>query len=185
MRNIFDQYSQPENKLTHALVTCLNEEKALLYDFLENIAGFSCDKKQKLIVVEQGLPDGRSFSDTDLEGRGLPDAIIFPENQEEILVIENKISSELTLDQLDRHYKTIKRYGFEKINGLTITVKNYSFSNPAWKHVYWTDVFCWAQKHQLKSKWAKSLVEYMEVLEMQITETQYLTEGTLTTFTRV
>tara|TARA_B110000858_G_C17642253_1_gene398660 strand:- start:151 stop:318 length:168 start_codon:yes stop_codon:yes gene_type:complete len=26
MRNIFDQYTQPENKLTHSLISCLNEE---------------------------------------------------------------------------------------------------------------------------------------------------------------
>ena len=30
MRNIFDQYEQPENRLTHALVTTLDQDRALL-----------------------------------------------------------------------------------------------------------------------------------------------------------
>ena len=38
MRNIFDQYSQPENKLTHSLASCLYEDKKLLesygYDYI-------------------------------------------------------------------------------------------------------------------------------------------------------
>ena len=33
MRNVFDQYSQTENKLTHALACCLHEDVDLLRDF--------------------------------------------------------------------------------------------------------------------------------------------------------
>ena len=37
MRNIFDQYSQPENKLTHSLASCLYEDKRLLNSFLKRL----------------------------------------------------------------------------------------------------------------------------------------------------
>ena len=39
MRNVFDQYSQPENRLTHALMTALHEDRGLLALFLREIAG--------------------------------------------------------------------------------------------------------------------------------------------------
>jgi hypothetical protein len=34
LRNIFDQYSQPENRITHALMTAINEDRNLLGHFL-------------------------------------------------------------------------------------------------------------------------------------------------------
>ena len=34
MRNLFDQYDQPENRLSHALAVCLNEDRRLLTKFL-------------------------------------------------------------------------------------------------------------------------------------------------------
>ncbi len=185
MRNIFDQYSQPENKLTHALVSCLNEDDHLLNDFMKVFVGLESTQKNKLIVTEQGLPDGDSYAEFESEARGLPDALIYPTDGDWIVVIENKISSDLTLDQLNRHYKTIKRYSFNKIYGLTITTKKYDLEDPNWNHFYWTDIYSLVQKHKSKSKWAHYLVEYMEVLEMQLTDDQYLKEGTLTTFTGV
>ena len=37
MRNIFDQYAQPENLVTHALMTALDEDRALLGLFLQKL----------------------------------------------------------------------------------------------------------------------------------------------------
>jgi hypothetical protein len=34
MRNLFDQYNQPENRLSHALAVCLSEDRRLLTRFL-------------------------------------------------------------------------------------------------------------------------------------------------------
>ena len=39
MRNVFDQYKQPENRLTHALVSSLSEDSNLLKNFVRWIAG--------------------------------------------------------------------------------------------------------------------------------------------------
>ena len=37
MRNIFDQYAQPENRVTHALMTALDEDRVLLGLFLHEL----------------------------------------------------------------------------------------------------------------------------------------------------
>lgn len=34
MRSIFDQYTQPENQLTHGLICCLDQDRKLLKHFL-------------------------------------------------------------------------------------------------------------------------------------------------------
>jgi hypothetical protein len=34
MRNVFDQFKEPENRLTHALMTSLSEEPKLLKGFV-------------------------------------------------------------------------------------------------------------------------------------------------------
>ncbi len=57
MRNIFDQYSQPENRVTHALMTALNEDRALLDVFLKDIAKHLPPKKSgPLSITEQSYP---------------------------------------------------------------------------------------------------------------------------------
>ena len=56
MRNLFDQYNQPENRLSHALAVCLNEDRALLRKFLT----WNCVKAPvpvtRLVIDEQSLP---------------------------------------------------------------------------------------------------------------------------------
>ena len=37
MRNVFDQYDQPENKLTHALMTTLSRDRGLIRPFLRRL----------------------------------------------------------------------------------------------------------------------------------------------------
>lgn len=39
MRNLFDQFSQNENKLTHALVSALHEDRVLLKAFVRWVTG--------------------------------------------------------------------------------------------------------------------------------------------------
>ncbi len=57
MRNIFDQYSQPENRVTHALASALHEDGNLLRAFLADIANCSPPKgKDSIEVYEQTYP---------------------------------------------------------------------------------------------------------------------------------
>ena len=46
IRNVFDQYDQPENKLTHSLMSCLNEDRELLKNFLNAFRPKFIDNKK-------------------------------------------------------------------------------------------------------------------------------------------
>ena len=115
MRNVFDQYTQPENRITHALVTALAEDPKLLRAFVRWITGVSAPAG-KLHIVEQRLPgEPDEHSEVDAARRGLPDAWIY-NDESWCLLIESKIAATLKNDQLHRHQKTAVRRGFEKVN---------------------------------------------------------------------
>jgi len=76
MRTLFDQYQSPENRLTHALVCCLDEEPALLRRFVA-WATDTLPPRKGIEIVEQQLPGEESEITVDeAEQRGLPDAWI-------------------------------------------------------------------------------------------------------------
>jgi len=56
VRNLFDQYQQAENRLSHALAVCLNEDRSLLEEFLKWIGVLPPIPAKRLRVAEQGLP---------------------------------------------------------------------------------------------------------------------------------
>src|ERR1019366_8369704 len=78
LRNIFDQYHQPENRVTHALMTALDEDRKLLGLFLRELVKVKppCDP-QKVAVLEQQYPGEEEPSEEELERRGIPDVWIF------------------------------------------------------------------------------------------------------------
>ena len=57
MRNIFDQYANPENRLTHALVSSIAQDQYLLREFIKWTTGHTLVKKETIYVIEQSLPD--------------------------------------------------------------------------------------------------------------------------------
>lgn len=65
MRNIFDQYTQPENRLTHALVTAFAEDPKLLRKFVKWVTDVAPPKRLK--VVEQQLPGEYELAEDDYE----------------------------------------------------------------------------------------------------------------------
>ena len=67
MRNIFDQYSQPENKLTHALACCLHEDGDLLREFAGWLSPRSVPEG-RLRIVEQTLPHELDHLETRVDG---------------------------------------------------------------------------------------------------------------------
>ena len=121
MRNIFDQYSQPENQLTHSLACVLHHDRGLLKSFLKTFGPETHPQVKALNVIEQGLPGTYENHGGEDEERGLPDAVIF-DDEGWALIIESKISSPLTGSQLRRHDRTITKCGYEDVSGLTITV---------------------------------------------------------------
>src|ERR1035441_2074495 len=100
MRNIFDQYDQQENRLTHALTCALDAEPKLLDNFVKWVTGKRSPAK-RLTIVEQNLPGEEGADDTDeVHRRGLPDAWIHDGEQWSV-IIESKIESPLDADQLE------------------------------------------------------------------------------------
>jgi hypothetical protein len=181
MRHLFDQYNQPENRLTHALVSSLANDPILLKNFIQWATGHK-PPTSHLFVVEQTLPGREEPENEDEERhRGLPDGWVYDE-QDWCLLIENKIKSPLTRGQLDRHRVTAMKRGFQNISLLAL-VPNVSDETGLYGEFVntrkWTDLYLWMSQ-QSQSEWAG--VSYMQVLEQKLVLENYLQEGTLTLF---
>lgn len=109
MRNVFDQYTQKENRLTHALATCLREDGALRRDFLSWATG-KRQTRRGVEVLQQSLPGQRARLDEDeAERRGLPD-ICLADAAGWALLVESKVAAPASLDQVRRHRRTAERH---------------------------------------------------------------------------
>jgi len=185
IRNLFDQYTQPENKITHALVSGLFEDPKLLKAFVKWVLGNS-QNKLKLSIVEQRLPGESEIVEYESEKRGLPDAWIYDQNKMWSLIIECKISAPLKLDQLTRHYKTAFKRGFTDVTVLAIDVVRPNIKLPNWvKFISWSEIYAWLNSESKNSDWANKVARYLEIAEVRFTEDNYMKEGTLTTFTGI
>jgi len=181
MRNIFDQYEHPENRLTHALVSSLAADPALLRRFVRWVTGEQAPSA-RLEVLEQRLPGEEEPRDEEeAERRGLPDAWIHDGNSW-ALVIESKIESPLKRDQLERHRRVAERRGFIDVYLLALVTElpRHSVLNDVTIRK-WTHLYSWLLQEG-QSEWARRLVAYMEVLETKLVAEDYLREGTLTVF---
>jgi hypothetical protein len=185
MRNIFDQYSQPENRLTHALVSCLCSDPRLLRQFVKWTTGQNGPATQGLKIDEQCLPGEDSGGDEmEAERRGLPDAWIH-DGQSWALIVESKIQAPLTNSQLERHRRTAERREFSEISLVALVVQRPRI-RPKEKVIIleWTQVYRWFCK-QARSSWARFFTEYMEVLERKLVADEYLRKGKLTVFSGI
>ena len=54
MRNVFDQYSQAENRLTHALFSALDQDRKMLGEFLRDV----CKVQTRLSLNRAGFAGG-------------------------------------------------------------------------------------------------------------------------------
>jgi hypothetical protein len=180
MRNLFDQYNQPENRLSHALAVCLNEDRTLLRGFLIWIGVKAPVAAASLSIVEQSLPGDPPDVENDAERRGLPDIVIH-DDESWCLLIESKIQASLTEDQLQRHERTLRRRGFEKIRSLALTKAEVRVSRGVMK-VRWSDLYEWLGKDRERREWPERLRSYLRAAEVRLAQDEYLTEGTLTMF---
>ena len=183
MRNIFDQFKQPENRLTHALACCLHHDRNLLKSFLVDLLGIQ-PSTNELFIVEQSLPG--KFNNTaniskDNFGTGLPDMIIFDE-EGWCVIIESKVMSPICDDQIKRHYTTLKRRGFSDLHCVVIAVEIDPELSKNFLGCTWSKVYGWVYKHSKESFWAKELKDFFEILERNMTDEGYLTMGTITDF---
>ena len=184
MRNLFDQYSQNENKLTHALVTALYEDRKLLRSFLLWSIGQRSLPKN-LEIVEQQLVGEPVESEEEAERRGLPDAIIH-DNEDWRVLIESKVAARLTKNQLERHYNTAWSRDFSDITVLAITVAEIKRDLPQYvQQITWIECFKWLKKHEEQSEWSGRVADYMQILEAKWVSDGYLQEGAMTVFTGI
>lgn len=110
LRNIFDQYSQPENQLTHALVCTLDQDRALLRPFLNWLGAKQIPPVKSLHITEQQVP-GIATPGDDGVGDGLPDVVIYTDDGWAV-AIESKVQLPISVGQLRRHQRTAERYGY-------------------------------------------------------------------------
>lgn len=187
MRNLFDQYRHPENRLTHALLTALHEDHLLLGNFI----AWATNKQtptspSQFHILEQSLPGEEEPQDEDeAERRGLPDGCIYDDNGWGLL-IESKIAAPLELDQLQRHRRTAEKRGL--INPLLLALIARIAVHPLPDDVVirqWTELYKWLEYQNRSSDWPRCLRGYMEVLESKLPKEEYLTGGTLTVFTGI
>jgi len=185
VRNVFDQFVHPENRLTHALVCCLAEDLALLASFLRWL-GVAPPRGERLQVVEQRLPgDAEERREaSELIERRLPDAWIYSESGWALL-IESKISSPIDAAQLRGHLAIAERRGFSTTQLLVLSPLSPVRALPdRCLHRRWSDLYQWAAAER-GSAWARHLVSYFPIAEQRMVDDGYLLEGTLTTFTGI
>jgi hypothetical protein len=179
VRNLFDQYSQPENRLTHALAVCLDEDRDLLRRFLAWIGVRPRVSAADLLITEQALPGDPPEVEDEAERKGLPDIVIH-DGDVWCLLIESKIQARLTDDQLMRHERTLRRRGFGQVDRLVLTK---SVVRPA-KAIAatWSVLYEWLGTEPARSQWPARLRAYLRAAEVRLAREEYLTEGTLTMF---
>ena len=180
MRNLFDQYNQPENRLTHALAVCLNEDRNLLRGFLALMRVRAPVHETKLLIAEQSVPGDPAESDEEESGRrGLPDIVIH-DGASWCLLIESKVQAVLTQDQLARHERTLRRRGFGDVRRVVLTKGNVNAEGTI--GLTWSGLYEWLGSNGTRSEWAERLRGYLRAAEVRLAREDYLTEGTLTMF---
>jgi hypothetical protein len=180
LRNLFDQYSQPENRLTHALASALNEDPRLLRSFVQWITGTRPPSSLK--IVEQRLPGELELTEDEHEDRGLPDCWIHDDDTWSLL-IESKVAATLSIGQLRRHHSTARRRGFDDVRLLAIDVLPPNSALPPYViFKAWREIYSWLHSRSSKSEWAGRAARYIEVCERKLPIDGYLKEGTLTEF---
>jgi hypothetical protein len=182
VRNLFDQYRSPENRLSHALAVCLDEDRELLHCFLGFVGVRPPATVRKLALVEQSLPGDPPDIDSEEEAerRGLPDIVVH-DDAAWCLLIESKVQAPLTEDQLSRHYRTLHRRGFEHIHSLALTKVGGHLPRGIIP-LTWAEVYRWLGTPLAKGQWSERLRSYLRAAEVRLAREEYLTEGTLTMF---
>lgn len=180
MRNLFDQYEVPENRLTHALVCTLQEDRSLLRPFLRRIGVRGIPPIKRINIVQQQLP-GAPATGNEEESTGLPDACFYDDAGWAVM-IEVKIQARCDTGQLDRHARTARRRGYEKPQIVLISANRLTPGAvpEGVRGIEWRQVYAWFRDQQ--SAWAGKFVEYMRVFESRMIAKNYDVGGTLTMF---
>lgn len=182
MRNVFDQYDQAENKLTHALISTLYHEPKLIRPFLKWLRVCNIPSLKNIEVAIQQLP-GQDPLIIGEKQNSVPDAS-FCDNDSWAVILESKVQAGISVSQLRRHLDKASRYGYEDVYLILITVDLPRGKIPAGvRHVSWKSIYHWFATKSHNSNWAKFFVEYMQVYESKMIAQNYDIRGTITMFT--
>ena len=181
MRNILDQYEAPENRLTHALGSCLERDRQLLRAFIQWATGRKELPPGRLEVLEQQVPGTPLGIEDEDESTGLPDLWIHNGAQWS-LVVESKVAASVSAAQLRRHANTARRNGFVDIAVLVLAPAVPGHRVPDVVYRTWPEVYCWLRRQARRSEWAACMTEYMEIAEARMTADGYLGDHLLTEF---
>jgi hypothetical protein len=182
LRNVYDQYVQPENRLTHALLVSLDADSRLLRDFLRSFVKINVPG-DRLTVVEQSLPGEPDILTRDEEQqRGLPDGWIYTEAGWTLL-IESKFAAKPDARQVSGHIRIAKSRGATEIRLLWLTVTPiHGRLATGIVNRQWSDLYIWLSGRAAQSDWAKRAAEYFEIAEARADMNEYMKVGTLTQF---
>lgn len=207
-KNIFDQYKHHENRLTHALLVTLDEDRHFLENFLRDIINkigadkttFPHNQAKKTVLIEQSVPDSSGVdirqitTNEDAETSStIPDGLIVFNDEVSparswALVIESKINAEHRASQLNGHLERVKKSmgRAKKICGLLITPHLKEVPYKGWKHCSWSQIYQLARQYQDNNKkigraWPEKLAEFMEITEVEMLAKGRL-EGKITEF---
>jgi hypothetical protein len=172
-------------------MVALNEDRALLARFIEWVVP-APPRMRSLEVIEQSWPHKREPADFEIEDRnedrarkGLPDGCVH-NDEGWALLIESKIAAPLTLDQLGRHKQSARDNGLDNVTLLALTARDPSHLDiEGLVSKNWSELYKWLKQQATISKWAKCVIDYMEVAEAKLSNAGYLKEGTLTVFTGI
>jgi hypothetical protein len=182
LRNIFDQYSQNENRLTHAFASILHHDPKLKSDFLQKFLGLSKTKAKACKISVQAYPDGPPLDLSEVTEKGIPD-IWFYDDDGWCAVVECKITADLNLNQVERHVRTALKRGYDEALPVIITAKSEAgVDTKDIIHLNWPTLYTWLRQQAPEQQWAQIGAEYFETLEQQMVRDSQLTDGALTTF---
>lgn len=184
MRNVFDQYKQPENRLTHALVCALDGDRRLLRPFIRWATSLAAPRGV-LSLESQCVPGEEEKAEEIQEQRGIPDGWVYNEAGWALL-IESKAAAPVSVDQLRRHIRRAERRAFRDVRLLVLTARSRKgLARPGLHERTWAELYTWLMPYRRRSVWARRLADYLEISETKLAAEEYLTEGALTVFSGI
>jgi hypothetical protein len=176
VRNLFDQYSQEENRLTNALLQIFRRNPQIVRKFLRSARVALPPKDADLSLSCLYLPGEMpplSANEDDLMRRGYPDAWIYAQDFSWVVAIESKLTVPLTTDQLYRHIAMAHRMGSRRTQVLVITADESmppSVVTMRGHHVLWENwagVFGFFSDHG-KSWFEREFLDYVRIAEARL-----------------
>ena len=176
---IYEQYSNEENRLTHAILHTIGSSNWIFTSFLNKVVGIKPFRKSGIFEIStQKVPLGHGDSDSD-KVESIPDAWIINESPNLGIAIEVKDrKNNIRISQLKSHTNRISGYDHAYLLVITpdlqtpdkiIRLQKKNFTNLQIKWKSWDEIYGWL-KHLLNkpSKTSKdkflltSMIEYLE-----------------------